>query len=226
MMSWRRNGSLWPFRDDADDLNARAVAWLLTSTTLPLRDRATRALQRYGRPDPSRLFARASDMLDVNDPYVTERMLAASFGAATTHQMPDPDGLFERGLHVWLKDLDRRYLRPDAASPTSHQLARQYISGCFELAGHLHPAALPNTVDPEALSFTSGREPESIGSNDDREDECNETFGMDFTNYIVGSLYEGRSNYQTDHPRFLAGLAQVRGRVWDLGWRSAAVLTN
>ena len=207
-------------RDAQDDLNARAVTWLLTTTSLPIRDRATRALERYGRADPGRLFAHATELLGVNDPYVTERLLAASFGAATAHQMPDPGGSFERSLGGWLNELRRRYLGTDAASPTSHDLARQYISGCFELAGRLHPTALPEGIDIEALGFGPGPDPEPIPEDDDRAEECDQTFGMDFENYIVGSLFEDRANYQMDHPAFVAGLADVRGRIWNLGWRA------
>jgi hypothetical protein len=56
-----------------------------------------------------------------------------------------------------------------------------------------------------------------------RRGECDQTFGMDFENYIVGPLYEGRGNYQMDHPGFVAGLAEVRGRIRELGWREALV---
>jgi hypothetical protein len=44
---------------------------------------------------------------------------------------------------------------------------------------------------------------------------------MDFENYTVGRLYDGRSNYDFAHDRYQAGLAQVRGRIWQLGWRES-----
>jgi hypothetical protein len=209
-------------RDEADDLNARAVAWLTTSTALPLRDQATRALQRYGRAEPGRLFDLAAAFLDVDDLYVTERLIAASFGAATTHQMPDPGGPFENSLRAWLDLLSGQYLGAAATGPTSHQLARQFIAGCFELAALLHPAAVPSGIDPTSLSFAPGPEPDPIAGDDAPAAECDKTFGMDFENYIVGALYEGRGNYQMTHEGFLAGLADVRGRVWQLGWRESA----
>lgn len=209
-------------REDTDDLNARAIAWLATSTSLPLRDQATRALQRYGRADPRRIFDLTATLLDVDDPYVTERALAAAFGAAATHQMPDPGGPFEASLQQWLELLKERYLAPEARTPTSHQMARQYIAGCFEFAAALHPAAVPPGINPRALSFEPGAEPDPIRPDDVAAAECNKTFGMDFANYVIGPLYEGRGNYQMEHAGFQAGVADVRGRVWDLGWREAA----
>jgi hypothetical protein len=207
-------------RDDIDDLNARAIAWLLTSTSLLVRDRATRALQRFGRPDPARLFTLAAELLEVNDPYVTERLLAASFGAATAHQMPDPGGVFERSFRGWLEELRRRYMDPNPASPTSHQLSREYVKGLFELGGRLHPSAIPGGVDPIALHLAAGPEPDLITVDDERAKECDATFGMDFENYTIGSLYDDRGNYQMEHAGFVDGVAEVRGRIWDLGWRS------
>lgn len=219
-------GELWTrddARDDADDLKALAVAWILTSTSLPLRDLATKALQRYGRPEPARLFSLAGELLDVNDPYVVERVVASSFGAATYHQMPDPGGPFERALGTWISELQRRYLGPDAAAPTSHQMQRQYIAGAFELAARLHPASFPNGGgDPENLDFALGGVPDPIGDDDARKNEVDHTIRMDFENYTIGGLYEGRGNYQMDHPAHVRGLAEVRGRIWELGWRSAS----
>jgi hypothetical protein len=42
---------------------------------------------------------------------------------------------------------------------------------------------------------------------------------MDFENYTVGGLYESRSNYNRTHAGYVAGLAEIRGRIWHLGWR-------
>ncbi|NEB06911.1 hypothetical protein, partial [Streptomyces sp. SID13726] len=75
-------------RTERDDLDALAIAWLLTSTNTGMRDLATKALQRYGRPEPKRLFGLAARMLDLDDPYVVERLVAAALGAVCTHQMP------------------------------------------------------------------------------------------------------------------------------------------
>jgi hypothetical protein len=201
-------------REERDDLDALAVSWLLSSTSQRLRDRATRALQRYGVGDPSRLFDLALRTLELNDPYVYERCIAACFGAAGEHQMPDPGGSFEQGLARFLEALRDAFLGAAATHPSSHQLLRQYVTVLFELAAALHPAAVPEGVDPAALDFAPGPEPAPLGT----EDELDHAFYPDFSNYTVGSLYPDRSNYQFDHADYQAGMAEIRGRVLELGW--------
>lgn len=208
-------------RSDADALAGLAIAWLQTSTTLPLRDAATRALQRLGYGGPDLLFDVAAKLLDVDDLYVVERVVGAAYGAATTRQMPEPGGPFESALRGWLTVLADAYLEPEARHPTSHALLRGYVSGCFELAAKLHPTSLPDGVDPTALVFGAPAVPEALEEGDQRREEAERTLHMDFSNYTIGGLFDGRSNYEMDHVDYVRGLARVAGRVWELGWREA-----
>ncbi len=207
-------------RSDSDDLDAQAVAWLLTSTDEAVRDVATKALQRYGRPIPGRLFDLAARMLDVDDPYVIERVIGAAFGAATAHQMPDPGGPFAEALRGWLVDLQSRFL-DGGSCPTSHEQLRTYVRATFEFAGTLHPGAVPEGVDPFDLTFAPVSPAPVMADDDPNADECDSTFGMDFENYVIGSAIEGRANYDFKHPEFRQARGEVMARVWDLGWRSA-----
>jgi hypothetical protein len=207
-------------RTESDDLHALAIAWLLTSTNKDVRDLATKALQRYGRPEPKRLFGLATRMLNVDDPYVVERVVGAAFGAASAHQMPDPGGPFERALAGWLVELRDRFL-DGASTPTSHELLRSYIQATFEFAGTLHPGAAPAGVDPFALTFAAVPPAQVMADEDPNAAECDSTFGMDFENYVIGSAIEGRENYDFDHPAFRRARGEVMARVWDLGWRAA-----
>jgi hypothetical protein len=206
-------------RGEADDLAALAIAWLLTSTSRELRDLAAKALQRYGRPEPGRLFILAARMLDADDPYVVERVVGAAFGAASARQMPDPGGAFEHALAGWLTELRGRFLH-EGTTPTSHELLRGYVRATFELAGALHPGAVPHGVDPAALVFAAVPAPPAMADDDPDAKECGSTFGMDFENYVIGSAVEGRRNYDYDHPGFRQARSEVLARVWDLGWRA------
>jgi hypothetical protein len=208
-------------RAEADDLNALAISWLLTSTHQEVRDLATNALQRYGRPEPKRLFDLATRMLDVDDPYVVERVVGSAFGAASAHQMPDPGGPFEDALAGWLGELRDRFLLDDGSSPTSHELLRSYVRATFELAGTLHPGAVPAGVDPFALTFAAVPPARVMADDDPNATECASTFGMDFENYVIGSAIKDRGNYDFDHAAFRRSRGEVMARVWDLGWRAA-----
>ncbi|WP_369244369.1 hypothetical protein [Streptomyces sp. R41] len=211
---WSRSSS----RSESDDLNALAIGWLLTSTDTSMRDLATKALQRYGRPEPQRLFDLAARMLDVDDPYVVERLVAAAFGAASTHQMPDPGGPLEQALRDWLVQLRDRFLDGES-TPTSHEQLRGYMRATYEFAGTLHHASVPNGVDAFALRFAAAGPADVMEDDDPNAEECNRTFGLDFENYVIGGAITGRRNYDFKHPAFLIARAEVRARVWELGWR-------
>lgn len=207
-------------RVQVDDLNALSIAWLLTSTNEDVRGLATKALQRYGRPDPKRLFELAARMLDVDDPCVIERVVGVAYGAASAHQMPDPGGPFEHALEVWLVELRDHYLE-GGSSPTSHELLRCYVRAIFEFAGTLHPGAVPSGVDAFAPRFAA-MPPAPVMANDSpNAEECTSTIHTDFENYVIGSAIEGRSNYDFEHADFRCARGEVMARVWDLGWRAA-----
>ncbi|MEO3862085.1 hypothetical protein [Acrocarpospora sp. B8E8] len=207
-------------RSETDDLGGLATAWLLTSTNQAVRDLATKALQRYGRPEPKRLFDLATRMLDVDDPYVVERVIGAAFGAASAHQMPDPGGPFEHALTGWLIELRNHFLQ-GGSTPTPHELLRSYVRATFELAGTLHPGAVPDGVDPFALTFAALPPAPMMTDDDQNAKECDSTFGMDFENYVIGSAIEGRGNYDFNHTEYRRARGEVMARVWELGWRAA-----
>ena len=76
-------------RAATDQLLAKWLMWLQTSTVRRLRDHATRALYWFGRSDPSALLTLTMESLSINDPYVSERMLAALYGVAMALQHPE-----------------------------------------------------------------------------------------------------------------------------------------
>jgi hypothetical protein len=203
-----------------DDLLALTVAWMLTSTSHELRDRATRALQRYGRIDPHRLFQLAVRMSDVDDLYVVERMLAAAFGAASQHQMPDPGRTFERALSEYLEALQKRFL-DNATESSTHELVRTYLRAIFEFAAALHPRSLPSGVDPANLVFGRAHAAPELGDDDPALLESDSTLHMDFENYVIGSAIMGRSNYDYSDTAFIAARRSVLERTCELGWREA-----
>ncbi len=165
------------------------------------------------------MFVLAVKLGEVDDPYVVDRLLAACVGSALTQQMPDPGEHFRRPLQAFLATLTAWYIEP-AGSPTSHVQIRDHVRTLFEFAAKLHPESLPPEIDPNQIEFAPGPTPVKLEEQTPEGSEVDQTLGMDFRNYTVGSLYESRGNYDFDHADWNAGISQIRGRVWELGWRS------
>lgn len=70
------------------ELTAAQLAWFLTATRRPLRDRATKALVALLANRPELAIKLWTGFKDLDDGYVTERMVAALYGAAMQGRWP------------------------------------------------------------------------------------------------------------------------------------------
>ena len=199
-------------REESDRQLAIWLKWLLTSTVRHLRDHATLALYWYGRKDPGALFDLTLSSLQTNDPYVPERLLAASYGVI----MAGSGGCspFDSELAEFLDGLWSALCCDDSTSPTEHWLIREYIDGIVNWSRRYCPAkvgpwandhefATSERVAPVLLdgTFPAGGDP---------------VYGLDFKNYTVGRLVAGRRSYQFDHPDYQEVMSWIRGRVLNL----------
>ena len=200
-----------------DQLRARWTMWTLVTTIRRLRDQATRALYWFGRVDPGGLFELTLDSLSVNDVYVSERMLAASYGVVMSHQQADAD--FEALLRPFLDRLANQLVNSSATAPTNHYLAQIYVRGIISFTERFYASALPDVLC-SAWSFGTPAPVSPIDEDDPRADEVGRTLHMDFENYTLGRLFEGRANYDMDHQGHQGAVSHVRGVVWSLGWRA------
>lgn len=71
-----------PVPDDVATLATMCLGWLLTTTDRRVRDRATKALTSVAERAPAGFVAGLARFRDVDDPYVVERLAAATCGAA------------------------------------------------------------------------------------------------------------------------------------------------
>ncbi len=203
-------------RTRRDDLRALWLKWLLTSTHRDLRDLATRALYWYGRGEPEALFRLAISSMGTSDPYIKERLLAASFGVV----MAGPGGRHEFGreLHDFLDQLWNALSAEDAAHATDHWLIRHCVEGIVAVARLYYTSAL-GKWSTEGEFRRPGR-PEPIARKDPRNAERELVYGMDFRNYTVGRLLRNRDNYDFKDEEYEEVSSWIRARVWELGWRA------
>lgn len=117
--------------------------WYLTSTVQKFRDEATRALYWYGRRFPEKLFDLMTHSFEINDPYVSERMLASVYGVCMAKQYDFKDSSFTKvilpNFGINLYDL---IFKDNAPYATTHILKRDYARRIIEISLIHHPTLL------------------------------------------------------------------------------------
>lgn len=198
------------------------LAWALTSTRRPFRDRVTRAIYNLGRRSPTSIFQKTLEMLDVNDPYVPERMLAAAYGVAMAIGFEPPKAHRQRELKLFAQRLYERIFGIRATCATTHILARDYARHTIEIALHTEPnLLLKRQVAHISPPFKRGGI-RRWGSRPDKDKgryrDGNAPLGMDFENYTLGRLVRDRSPYDFRNRDY----ARIRGnlfwRIYKLGY--------
>ena len=114
--------------DKAIRLCGIALAWFLTTSNRYLRDRATKALVNLFTQRIRVLRQLISEFLDVNDPYVLERLFAVAYGCAMRSADSAEVGMLARDVYRWI--LEGGELLP-------HILLRDYARGVIEVALHI-----------------------------------------------------------------------------------------
>lgn len=205
----------------ADRMRAQWIMWTLTSTVRSLRDHATRALYWIGCAEPAVLFELTLNALEVNDPYIPERMLAACYGVAMA-MWSDPRGDNVRGaLPSFANELVDRMFAPGAQHPTRHILTRDYAIGVITLATLVVPGCLSTEksryIEPPFAHIPSPFPP--VAEIDDAEvAEAHGSIGMDFGNYTIGRLIPKRGNYDFKNPTYVEVRRQIEHRIAALGY--------
>ena len=195
-------------------LYAEHVMWILTSTVRPLRDQATRALYWYGRRFPQEFFDLVMKSFTINDPYVSERMLAATYGITMARQNDFEDtGFVTEMLPLYARQLYETMFKPDAPHATTHILARDYAKRTIDIALIHHPDLL---TDDERERITPPFTDSGIREwgKSAKRDEGFSPIQMDFENYTLKGLIKiDATAGEHEHVK-----ANVYWRIYDLGF--------
>lgn len=211
-------------RTQSDQLHAKWIKWLLTSTDHALRDVTTRALYWFGRGDPKGLFEQSIASLEINDPYVPERVLAAAYGVAMALHVDMSDHVFRTTtLPEYARRLYDLIFAEGATYGTSHILTQYYATKTIELA-ELHNTGLfsreelkkstPPFLEGPFKKWSESKLPEEDYKGPDS------PFRMDFENYTIGHLVPDRRNYDYTDSEYKKIRSQILWRVEQLGWSS------
>jgi hypothetical protein len=111
--------------DESIRLHGIALAWFLTTSHRYLRDRATKALVNLLARRIHVLRRIIHAFLDVNDPYVLERLFAVAYGCAMRSMDNNAVGELAQDIYEWLFK---------NSEPPPNILLRDYARGVIELA--------------------------------------------------------------------------------------------
>jgi len=125
IVSWALSLLDRPADDKHLELASLVLTWLLSSSYMTLRDRATKALTVIFLADKNAFFFVHEKMHDCDDPYILERLYAAAFGACCIDQHPDRLTNYSREV------FDKVFA--DKQPPVAI-LTRDYALGIVELA--------------------------------------------------------------------------------------------
>jgi len=201
---------------DVDRLRALSITWLLTSSCIELRNKATEALFYFGLRYPDILFELTSNKLGINDPYVIERMLGASYGVVGTLLRK---GCNDNEITEFSKIIFNRIFSADTDVPVAHLFTREYASRIVQLT-HKYIGSIFTDDQVSMSSHPFSSMPRmNFGKKDKDSLPIGESpFRMDFENYTIGRLIRDRRNYDDEHPEYQDARAKILWRVHDLGW--------
>ena len=111
--------------DESRLLASKALAWIFPTTSLILRDNATRALANLLKENCCIIPQLFDEFLDVDDPYVIERIFAAAYGAITNSKKL-------HGLEETCKYLIKEFFSMEEVYPNI--LVRDYARNIIEYA--------------------------------------------------------------------------------------------
>ena len=198
------------------------LKWFLTSTNRLERDRCTRCLWKIGMKEPQLLFDATMNSFCINDPYVIERMVAASYGVGM-HFCGGIGVNFQKinEFVVYALRLYNRMFRGGAIESPKHALTRDYARHTMYLAQHVRPGtfgtkAMARIEAPlTRASFRKWGYRED--KNRDQYRDGNAPIHLDFETYVLPTILPDRYDVER-HPKKRTLLKQVRFRISDLGW--------
>lgn len=204
-----------------DALRARWIMWTLTSTHRYLRDLATQALTLFGINNPSELFKLTIESLSINDPYITERMLSASYGVCLQLWKNATETEFRAFLPDFARELAENIYYPTNKLGSSHELVLDSSIGIINIATLLGDVELDFNSVLFPYKHLQSKFPDPSSINEKDISEATSAILTDFRNYTIGHLIPARRNYDFDNPDYKKVLKQIHYRILELGYDPA-----
>ena len=210
-------------------LTAITLCWFFTTTNRPLRDKATKKLAEIFKLYPDLMLELLQQFKDVNDPYVLERLLAATYATCCLLESKDVGKIAKVVYDSLFAD----------KKPPYHLLIRDYALTIIERAEHINelPSGIslknckPPFISPWPLDFYTNDQINKIAKSiGDHSIEMSLNYYNDFGKYTLQPKVNNFSNINLSSSipsdfdkfkcRFDGELISdwVAHRVYSFGW--------
>jgi hypothetical protein len=161
------------------------------------------------------LLSAAAASFSFDDPYVPERMSAASYGVLM-RKWAFPSKDLPKMAAEFASDLLARLKGSRTIPPIEHILMRDYAEGIIRIAYRLSKdsnLSLDGIRVSQKSTIPSGHRiaEKAVAA-------ASTAIHMDFGNYTIGRLVEGRANYDDSHDEYRRVRRQIHWRILDLGY--------
>ena len=222
LLAWLETYDASKLTPEYAEVYITVLRWFLTTTNHYFRDRATRGLYIVGRRYPELLFGSTLESFSLNDPYIPERLLAASYGVVMALQFAAGRPDFQAGpLAAYAKALFEHLFKKGARFATTHILMRDYARHTIE-AALLHNPLLLSAREIRLIRppfrFGGIRRWGLSGDRDKDRASPGSPIHGDFLNYTLGTLVRDRNNYDFKHPGHVRVVQNIHWRIYQLGY--------
>ncbi len=222
LVSWIENQNLEKITAEQAWCVITVLGWVLTTNVRLLRNRATRCIYIVGSIRPEACFKATLELIKANDPYVSERVLAASYGVTMALHSSPNNTFFLKILYPFAKNVYSLFFKKGALHGTTHILSRDYARGIIEIALlHNKNLLLQSQIKRIRPPYKDGGM-RHWGRSKDKDEgkyrDGNAPLGMDFENYTLGYLVQNRRNYDFKNSGFIRVKENVLWRIYQLGY--------
>ena len=127
-------------------LKSKFISWILPTTIRKLRNEITGIFFNFGCKFPENFFHLISDMQKINDPYITERLIAALYGVVMCFHNQVNSVNNKDYIITWAKNIFGWIFEEETDYSTTHFFIRQHARFIIEL-GLLYDSSILSDSD-------------------------------------------------------------------------------
>ena len=211
---------LWDINPNNDIYMLTSCKWLLASTCITVRDRATHILHDIGLRNPKSVLDTVISSFSVNDGYIVERMAAVGYATCLCINIARSRADWDALILNYSEQVIQKCLAKGAPFPTSNKWTLDALVNTIALARHIDGAAKSCVIRKFRLPYRAWYNPFRMRINGTGKiiSQVERAFDHDFLYYKLPHLI-GAFNYKTESKGYITTKARIACRMHDMGFR-------